>query len=448
MKDKIYMVSLGCSKNLIDSEIMAGLIENANLNLVNDIDDAEIIIVNTCSFINDAKEESINTILECAMLKKEHNCKYLIVTGCLSERYKSELINEIPEIDALIGTGNIDEIVEVINKLKSKQKIIRVGNINNTFSNIDNTMRVQSTPPHMAYVKIAEGCDNFCTYCIIPKLRGKFRSRSMESILEEVNYLVKNGVREIILIAQDTSKYGLDLYGEFKLPELLDKLNDIKNLKWIRVLYIYPETFNQKLIDSIKKNDKVLKYVDIPIQHINNHILKMMNRKTTKEEIESIINKLRNEIPDVIIRTTLIVGFPGEDENHFEELYQFVKKVKFDRLGVFSYSQEEDTAAASLPDQVDDSVKKQRSDKIMSLQRDISYDLNEKKVGKIYDVIIEEKVDENLFFGRTYMDSPEIDCGVYINSKNELEIGDLFQVKITEFLEYDLRGELANESSE
>lgn len=441
MTTKISIISLGCSKNLIDSEQMLGLLKSNDFILIDNHELSDIIIVNTCGFIGDAKQESIDVILNCSEYKIHGNCKYLIVTGCLSERYKSELMKEMPEIDAIIGTGNINDIVNVIEELNKGLNPIKVGNVNLEYN--EEVERVFYNEGSTAYIKIAEGCDNYCTYCIIPMLRGKYRSRKIENIIKEAKNLAKNGVKEIILIAQDTTKYGIDLYGEYRLHNLLDELNKIDGIEWIRILYLYPDTFYDELIYSIKRNDKVVKYVDIPIQHINNDILKVMNRKTSKESIITLINKLRKEISDIIIRTTLIVGFPGETDGHFKELHEFVEEVKFDRLGVFAYSQEEGTAASKLPNQIDEDIKTKRKEKIMDLQRQISDKQNIKHIGNNFDVLIKEKIDDNdIYIGRTYMDSPDIDCIVYVYTSKTLEIGEFVKVKITNTLEYDLEGEM------
>ncbi|MBS4535992.1 30S ribosomal protein S12 methylthiotransferase RimO [Clostridium sp. D2Q-14] len=445
MSINIAMISLGCSKNLVDSELIMGSLNNEGYKIVDELDKANIIIVNTCGFIDAAKEESINAILEVAEYKKTGICNMLIVAGCLSERYKDTLIKEMPEIDIVIGTGNINEISKIIKEYKN-DKIIKVGNIHNDY--LEENPRIPLEPGITSYVKIAEGCNNFCTYCIIPKLRGRYRSRKIESIIKESKELVKRGTREIILIAQDTTKYGIDIYGKYMLPKLLDELNKIKDLKWIRILYMYPETFSKTLINSIKNNDKVVNYVDIPIQHISNNILKNMNRKTDKKTITNLINNLRSEIPNIIIRTTLIVGFPGETQKDFDELYDFVNDVKFDRLGVFTYSKEEDTAASKFKNQISDGIKEERRDKLMQLQQQISEKITNEKVGNIYEVIVEEKINgENLYLGRTYMDSPEIDGCVYISSEYSLEINSFKNVKILESYDYDLKGEIINEFS-
>lgn len=441
---KISMVSLGCSKNLIDSELMMGILKDKEYEVTENCEEADIIIVNTCGFIDKAKEESINTILEVAEFKNSGRCKCIIVAGCLTERYREEILNELPEVDAILGTGNIEEIAEIVEKALEGERVAQFGDINTDYQeNIDRTV---TTPGYTSYIKISEGCDNHCTYCIIPKLRGKYRSRTMESVIEEAENLAENGTKEIILIAQDTSKYGIDIYGEFKLPELLDRLNEIEGLKWVRILYIYPETFTDELIAAMKRNEKVVHYVDIPIQHISDRILKLMNRDTDKASITALIKKLRKEIPDIAIRTTLIVGFPGETEEDFEELREYVIKTRFNRLGVFTYSREEDTPADRLPGHLDDEIKEQRQIEIMKEQEEISKELSAESIGKTYDVLIEEYVEDGLYIGRTYMDSPEIDGIVYVDSMNELEIGNFVKVKIKDALEYDLIGDVEDES--
>lgn len=442
-KKSVFVVTLGCSKNEVDSEIMLSILNKGKYSIADDLEDANIIIVNTCGFIESAKEESIETIWEMTKYKNDAHCEYLLLAGCLAQRYSNELIEEIEDIDAIIGTGNIKDLNDILDNLETKNKIIKVDNINDSYLENVNRINFSST----AYVRISEGCDNFCTYCIIPKLRGKHRSRKMEDIIHEVEYLADNGVKEIILIAQNTSDYGIDLYHEYVLYKLLDKLNSIDGIKWIRVLYLYPDNFNKELIRSIRDNDKVVKYVDIPLQHINDSVLKRMNRRTTKASIVELIQTLRREIPQIVIRTTFIVGFPGEIENEFNELYQFIENIRFERLGVFTYSKEEDTPAYSLENHLDEKIKEARRDHIMELQRRISEDIMMSKIGNNYEVIIEEFAGENTFIGRTYMDSPEIDGVVYINSDRELYIGDFVNVKVTEFLEYDLIGELDNEFS-
>lgn len=443
-KRSVYVVTLGCSKNEVDSELMLGILDKDKFIIAEDLEEANIIIVNTCGFIEAAKEESIETIWEMTKYKHEGNCEYLLLAGCLAQRYSNELIDEIEDIDAIIGTGNIKELNDTLKELDSnKNKVVKIDNVNDLY--IENVERINFNTT--AYVRISEGCDNHCTYCIIPKLRGKHRSRKIEDIINEVNYLVDNGVKEVILIAQNTSDYGIDLYGEYSLYKLLNRLNKINELKWIRVLYLYPDNFSDDLIKSIRDNDKVVKYVDIPLQHISDEVLKKMNRRTSKQNVEDLIMKLRNEIPEIVIRTTFIVGFPGETNEDFNELYDFIKEIRFDRLGVFTYSQEEDTSAYSMPNQIDESIKEERRDQLMELQKDISEDLMMSKLGNVYEVIIEEYAGDNTYIGRSYMDSPEIDGVVYINTNEELGIDEFVNVEITEYLEYDLIGVLVNESS-
>lgn len=441
----IYLESLGCSKNLIDAEIMLGLLNNYGYKLTTKKEIADIIIVNTCGFIDAAKEESVNTILEMATLKK-HNLKLLIVSGCLGERYAGELLEEIPEVDAIVGTGNYDEIINVINETLLGNKTVKIGNIDKVYN--ESLSRILTTPTFSAYVKISDGCDNFCTYCIIPKLRGKYRSRKIEGIIKEVEMLAEKGVKEIILIAQDTSRYGLDLYNKYMLPDLLKKLNEIDGIQWIRLLYCYPEMITDELIQTIANQDKICKYIDIPIQHCSDEILKKMNRKTSKRNLIELINKLRKKIPNIVIRTSLIVGFPGENEEHFSELMDFVRNIRFDRLGVFTYSKEENTPAAKMTDQVPESIKIERQQLIMQMQQQISLDKNREKIGSIIDVLIEEKIEEaNEYLGRTSGDAPEIDGLVYVESELQIKPGDIVPVKIRDALEYDLIGEKINEFS-
>ena len=439
MMKNIAIVTLGCAKNEIDSELMMGILKANNFRITNSLYEADIIIVNTCGFIDAAKEESIETIWEMTRYKEEGKCKYIILAGCLAERYYKELLEEIDEVDGIIGTGNIKDIANLINKLEDGESdIVYTKNINEAYLEDVQRQNFRKTE----YVKISEGCNNFCTYCIIPKLRGKYRSRKIEDIVKEVEYLVSNGVREVILIGKNTADYGIDIYGKYKLSTLLDRLNKIEQLKWIRILYLYPDHLDEKLIESIKNNDKVLKYLDIPLQHVNNDILRRMNRKTTKEKITKLINTLRKEIPDIIIRTTFIVGFPGEDEEKFNELYEFIKEVKLDRVGVFTYSREEGTPAYNFEKQVSEEVKNYRRDKIMQLQSHISYELNKEKIGKIYEVLIEDIENEGLYVGRTYMDSPDIDGVFYVKTDEKLKIGQFVKAKATDCLEYDLIGEI------
>ena len=438
---KIYIETLGCSKNLVDSEIMTNLFTKNQHRIVLDPVIADIIVVNTCGFIEDAKKESIDEIFNLAQMKEEGNCKKLIVTGCLSERYSQALSKEIPEVDAFLGTTTFQNIIKVVDQLLGDEtQFVNVGNIDEMI--YDHANRELLTPSHFAYVKIAEGCDNKCTYCIIPKLRGKFRSRKIENIVDEVKALVSKGVKEVILIAQDTARYGIDLYDNYKLAELLNQLGKIEALKWIRIQYAYPDVIDEELINEIRDNDKVVKYLDIPIQHGNDEILRKMNRKITVSEIESLINALRNKIKDIVIRTTLIVGFPGETEEQFNDLYNFVGKMSFDRLGVFAYSDEEDTPAYELPNKISQEIKEERRKKIMMLQKDISEEKNQLKIDQVFEVLIEEKLkDENIYLGRTAYDSPEIDGIVYVHTDNALEIGSFVNVTITGALEYDLLGD-------
>jgi ribosomal protein S12 methylthiotransferase len=447
VNEKVYLETLGCSKNQVDSEIMLGILSKHGFDLTPDNTNAEIIIINTCGFIESAKKESIDTIIEFGQLKATGACKVLIVTGCLTQRYSKELSEEIPEVDAFLGTTNFDEIAEIINRiLGTGKRVVSTASIDKDVPY--DLPRILTSPSYTAYLKIAEGCDNYCTYCIIPKLRGKYRSRPLEKIIDEAKKLARDGVKELIVIAQDITRYGFDLYGSYQLVKLLEELNKINGFEWIRLQYAYPDIISDELIDVIAKSEKICKYLDIPIQHCNNEILKKMNRTTTKENIINVIDKLRKKIPDIAIRTSLIAGFPGETDEQFLELYDFVEKVKFDRLGVFTYSREEDTAAARLPNQILEDVKEDRRDKIMLLQRDISLKKNMDKTGKIYDILIEEKVEnENVYVGRTEFDAPEIDGVVYISSDSELDIGEFVRAKIIDALEYDLIGEVVDELS-
>ena len=443
LKLKTAIVSLGCSKNLIDSEVMAQSILNYDYEITNDASVAEVIIINTCGFIESAKQESIDTILEMAEYKKNGKCKVLIASGCMAERYKEELMKELPELDAVIGTGDYKDITEVINLTLQGEKIIRYGNQNSI--DINELPRRISTFGTSAYLKISEGCDNRCSFCIIPALRGSYRSRKMEDILEEADKLSQNGIKELNIIAQDITRYGIDLYGNYKLSELLKKLAEIEGIEWIRLLYSYPDEFSDELIDTMVKEDKICKYLDIPLQHASNTILRKMARKSSKEMAYKLIEKLRKSMPDIVLRTSLIVGFPGETEEDFKELYDFVSIVKFNRLGVFTYSREEDTAAYNMPEQIDEDVKLARLEKIMLKQKDISQENNNKLVGRTFKVLIEGS-SKGEYFGRSYMDAPEIDGNVYFKSKKHLIPGDFCNVKITKAYEYDLVGERIDES--
>ncbi|WP_270839145.1 30S ribosomal protein S12 methylthiotransferase RimO [Peptacetobacter hiranonis] len=443
---KIALESLGCSKNLMDAEIMTGILKEKGYEFVEEFAEADIIIVNTCGFIRDAKQESIDTIVELSQLKEFGKLKYLIVTGCLAQRYADELLEEIPEIDAIVGTGNFMNISEIIDRLESEKNVTEIGNIEFAF---DETLpRYVSTPEHMAYLKIGEGCSNHCTYCIIPKLRGKYRSRKIEDIVEEAKTLAAEGVKELVVIAQDTTRYGEDLYGEAKLAELLEELAGIEGIKWIRIMYSYPESITEKLIDVIAAHDNICSYFDMPIQHASNRVLKRMNRRTSKEDIRNKVEMIRSKIPDAVIRTTVIVGFPGETEEDLEELIEFMKEIKFDRLGAFAYSREEDTPADRMDGHMDEEIKEERRDRVMMVQQAISEEINQKREDKVFEVLIEEKAEEGVYVGRTQGDAEEIDSVVYVNSDEELEIGSFVNVYITEAMEYDLIGDVVNELAE
>ena len=442
---KIALESLGCSKNLMDAEIMNAILVKKGYEFTDDFEDADIIIVNTCGFIKDAKQESIDLIVQLSELKESGHLKYLIVTGCLAQRYADELQEEIPQIDAVVGTGNFMNIAEIIEKVKLNEKVNETGNIEFAFD--ESLPRYVSTPEHMAYIKISEGCSNHCTYCIIPKLRGKYRSRKMEAIIAEAKKLAESGVKELVVIAQDTTKYGADLYGEPKLAELLEELSGIEGFKWIRIMYSYPETITEKLVDVISRHDNLCSYFDMPIQHASNRVLKLMNRKTSKEDIRSKVEMIRAKIPDAVIRTTVIVGFPGETEEDLEELVDFMEEIKFDRLGAFSYSREENTPADKMPGHMEEEIKEERRDRVMMVQQRISEELNRKKIGKVYEVLVEEQVDGNVYTGRTQGDAEEIDSIVYINSDRELEYGSFVNVEINDAMEYDLIGDVLDESA-
>lgn len=437
----ILFISLGCDKNLVDSEVMLGLLDKKGYQIVDSEEDADIIVVNTCCFIHDAKEESIQTILEMAEYKKEGKLKALIVTGCLAQRYQQEIIDEIPEVDAVLGTTSYDHIVEAVEESL-------VGNGHVVLEDVDalpdvKEKRLVTTGGHYAYMKIAEGCDKHCTYCIIPKLRGNYRSVPMEKLLAEAKDLADQGVKELILVAQETTVYGKDIYGEKSLHKLLRELCKIAGIQWIRILYCYPEEIYDELIQTIKEENKVCHYLDLPIQHASDAVLKRMGRRTSKTQLVEIIEKLRKEIPDISLRTTLITGFPGETQEQHEELKDFVDEMEFDRLGVFTYSPEEDTPAATMADQIPEEVKEDRQAELMELQQEIAFDLAEDMVGREVLVMIEGKVaDENAYVGRTYKDAPNVDGLIFINTDEELMSGDFARVRVTGALEYDLIGEL------
>ena len=445
---KVFFASLGCDKNLVDSEVMLSLLAKDGFTITDDENDAEIAVVNTCSFILDAKQESINTILELSDLKDEGKLKVLIVCGCLAERYADELKEEIPAIDAVLGTMAIPEIVEAVKKALDGEQVA-------IFPSIDRELpefagRMVTTGGHYAYLKIAEGCNKRCTYCAIPAMRGKYRSYPMEHLLKEARYLVEEvGVKEIILVAQETTLYGVDLYGEKKLPELLKKLSEIDGLKWIRILYCYPEEITEELIDVMSSEPKVLHYLDVPIQHASDTILKRMGRRTSRAELEEKIAMMRKRIPDICLRTTLISGFPGETEEDFEIVKEFVKKMRFDRLGVFAYSKEEGTPAAEMPDQIPEEVKESRRDELMLIQQEIAFGKAEERIGEEYDVLVEGRIPEDdIYVGRTYLDAPEVDGFVFFESDRELVSGELIRVRIIDCNEYDLIGELCDEFTE
>ena len=444
---KVLFISLGCDKNLTDSEEMLGMLVENGYEITNDETEAEVIVINTCAFIHDAKEESVNTILEMARYKEEGTCKALLVTGCLAERYKEEIVREIPEVDAVLGTASYDEIIKALNQVFSGESFLEFKDINSLPKH--SRKRVITTGGYFEYLKIAEGCDKHCTYCIIPKLRGNFRSIPMEQLLSQAEYLAEQGVRELILVAQETTVYGKDLYGEKSLHILLKKLCQIPGIQWIRVLYCYPEEIYPELIQTMKEEPKICHYLDLPIQHCSDRILKRMGRRTTKQELVDIVETLRREIPDIILRTTLITGFPGETQEDHEELMEFIDTMEFDRLGVFTYSPEEDTPAAIMPEQIDEEVKLDRQAELMELQQEISLDKGNDKIGSVVEVMIEGKVaDENAYVARTYGDAPNVDGYIFVNTGTELMSGDFARVHVTGALEYDLIGELEDEYTE
>lgn len=439
--DKILFVSLGCDKNLVDSEMMLGLLSEKGYEFTDDETEADIVVVNTCCFINDAKQESIDTILEMAEFKKNGDIKRLVVAGCLAQRYKEEIQKEIPEVDIIIGTTAIDEIAEALDGLKNHYKAL-------DNAPLTDTKRIITTGGHYAYLKIAEGCNKHCTYCVIPKIRGAYRSVPMESLLNEARILADSGVKELILVAQETTIYGIDLYGKKMLSELLRRLCLIEGLVWIRILYCYPEEIDDELIQVIKTEPKICNYLDLPIQHGSDNVLKRMGRNTDRRELVDIIEKLRREIPDICLRTTLITGFPGESEEEHDELMDFVDRMEFDRLGVFTYSQEEDTPAATMPGQLPDEVKEERRMQLMELQQEIAFDAALAMKGRVVDAMIEGKIaDEDAYIARTYKDAPNVDGFLFINTNRELMTGDFVKVRITGAYEYDLIGELEDESA-
>mgnify|MGYP005917490135 FL=1 len=437
---KILFVSLGCDKNLVDTENMLGILKNKGFEFTDDEWEADIIAINTCCFIGDAKQESINTILEMAEHKKDARCKVLVVAGCLAHRYQDEIIKEIPEVDAFVGTSSYDKIADMINSVLEEKGISNFVEDANRMPMVE-ADRIVTTPGYYEYLKIAEGCDKHCTYCVIPKVRGSFRSFPIEYLVNQTKKLVEGGVKEIILVAQETTLYGVDLYGKKSLPKLLHNLGLIEGLEWIRILYCYPEEINDELIEAIKNEPKVCHYLDMPIQHASDNILKRMGRRTSKQELTDIVAKLRREIPDIALRTTLITGFPGETDVDHEEVMQFIDACEFDRLGVFTYSREEDTVAAQMPDQIDEEIKEKYRDELMQLQQEISADRSAAMIGRIVRVMIEGFIPEdNTYVGRSYKDAPNVDGLVFVECDRELMSGDFIDVKITGSTEYDLIG--------
>lgn len=442
---KLLCISLGCDKNLVDTEMMLGLLNKDGYTFTDDEYEADVIVINTCCFIGDAKEESVNTILEMAQMKEVGKCKALIVTGCLAQRYKQEIIDEIPEVDGILGTTTYDEISHVLAEALGGREHVQC------FHDLDlipevKTERVITTGGHYAFLKIAEGCDKHCTYCIIPSLRGNFRSVHMERLVSEAQSLADQGVKELILVAQETTLYGVDLYGKKSLPELLKRLCRISGLQWIRIQYCYPEEITDELIEAIRSEEKVCHYLDIPIQHASDRILKRMGRRTSQAQLREMIGRLRREIPDIALRTTMIAGFPGETEEDHQEVLAFVDEMEFERLGVFAYSAEEDTPAAGFADQIPEEIKEDRRDEIMELQQEIAFEKSESMVGRVLDVMIEGKVaDEAAYVGRTYMDAPNVDGYIFVNSGELFMSGDFVRVKVTGASEYDLIGEVYDE---
>lgn len=440
---RVFVMSLGCDKNLADTEHMMGIMAADGYSFTQDEEEADVIIINTCCFINDAKEESVNALLELAEYKKSGKCSALIVTGCLAQRYKNEIMEEIPEVDVVLGTSSYDDIERAVESALAGKKVEDYKPLD--YLPEDKKGRIITTGGHFAYLKIAEGCDKHCTYCIIPKLRGNYRSVPLERLLSEAETMAARGVKELILVAQEVTLYGKDLYGKKSLPDLLSKLQKIEGLRWIRLMYCYPEEIDDELIEAILANDKVCHYIDMPIQHANDSILKRMGRRTDKAALVSIIERLRERIPDIALRTTLITGFPGEREEDHEELMQFVNDMEFDRLGVFKYSEEEDTPAFSFPDKVSEEVKEEHFEALMELQQEIVFDVNEDLLGREMEVLIEGRMtdeEEGVYVGRTYRDAPDIDGLIFVKYEGQLMSGDMVKVRVTAADGYDLIGEL------
>lgn len=443
---KILCISLGCDKNLVDTEKMLALLRREGYEFTDDEAEADAILINTCCFIGDAKEESVNTILEMAQWRTSGPCRALVVAGCLAQRYREEILTEIPEVDAVVGTSGYDEIAEVLDKALKGEKSLRFSDLN-ALPAVD-ADRIVTTGGYYAFLKIAEGCDKCCTYCIIPSIRGSYRSVPMEKLLNEARMLAQQGVKELILVAQETTLYGVDLYGEKSLPRLLRELCRIPGIQWIRIQYCYPEEITEELIDVIAEEEKICHYLDLPIQHASDRILKRMGRRTTQESLRQIVGHLRERIPDIALRTTLISGFPSETQEDHEILMDFVNDMEFERLGVFAYSQEEDTPAASFADQIPEEVKEERRSEVMQLQQEIAFEKSEAMVGRVLEVLIEGRVaDEGVYVGRTYMDAPGVDGLLFVNAEEELMTGDFVRVKVTGAAEYDLIGEICEEGS-
>lgn len=440
----VGVVSLGCAKNLVDSEVMLGILQESGMAFTHDPADADILVVNTCGFIESAKQESIDTILDLARYKEEGRCKALIVAGCLAQRYREELAKEMPEIDAMIGTGDFPRLPEILREALTGKHLVAVGRPEYLYN--EQTPRIISTPKHVAYLKIAEGCDNYCSYCIIPALRGRYRSRTLESVINEARKLAAAGTKELILVAQDTTRYGVDLYGRPDLPRLLKELHGLEGLSWIRLLYCYPDTFSDELIETMAALPKVVKYVDLPLQHASDRLLRDMNRRSTQAEARALIGRLRQAMPDVTIRTTFIVGFPGETEEDFAELLTFMRDIRFDRAGVFTYSQEEGTVAAKRPDQIPEALKKKRYHRAMALQQTISQEKNQAWVGRTLRVLTEGHTDQGYTSGRSFRDAPGIDGLVYFPGK--VPVGEFVTVRIEKGMEYDLVGVKVDESGQ
>ena len=441
---KILFISLGCDKNLVDSEEMLGLLNSRGYTFTDDETEADVIIINTCCFINDAKEESVQTILEMAEYKKTGKCKALIVTGCMAQRYKQEILDEVSEVDQVLGTTAYEKIVEAVDEALAGSRGVEEKPL--SYLPQTDAKRMVTTGGHYAYLKIAEGCNKCCTYCIIPKLRGRYRSVPMERLIEQAKELAAQGVKELILVAQETTVYGVELYGKKSLHLLLEQLCQISGLRWIRILYCYPEEIYEDLIQTMKREEKICHYLDLPIQHASDAVLRRMGRRTTRADLEQIVTHLREEIPDIVLRTTLIAGFPGETEEQHQEVMEFIDEMEFDRLGVFTYSQEEDTPAASMPDQIDEETKLNWQEELMELQQEIAFDRAEERTGSVVTAMIEGKVaDEDAYVARTYGDAPNVDGLLFVQTTEELNSGDFVRVRITGAVEYDLIGELTED---